>query len=105
MKRKQTRRTDIPKRVKDAVFARDGSQCVICGRYGGLPSAHFISRAQGGLGVEENIVTLCFWCHRDYDQTDKRMAYRKIIREYLQSKYPDWDESKLYYRKENGNAE
>jgi 5-methylcytosine-specific restriction endonuclease McrA len=64
-------------------------------------NAHFISRAQGGLGVEENILTLCPGCHRRYDQTTEREELRGFFREYLQQKYLDWDESKLYYRKGN----
>jgi 5-methylcytosine-specific restriction endonuclease McrA len=64
-----------------------------------MPNAHYISRAQGGLGVEENIVTLCADCHRAYDQTTARKWYRERIREYLKNQYPGWDESKLIYRK------
>ena len=29
--------------------------------------AHYIARAHGGLGIEENIVTLCDDCHRSMD--------------------------------------
>ena len=32
-----------------------------------MPNAHYISRAHGGLGIEENIVTLCLDCHNNYD--------------------------------------
>ena len=65
----------------------------------GLPNAHFISRSHGGLGIEKNIVTLCPRCHRRYDQTDEREDIRMELREYLKSKYPDWVESDLIYRK------
>jgi len=33
------------------------------------------------------------------DQTTNRDRMKSIAREYLKSKYPDWDESKLYYKK------
>ena len=72
-----------------------------------MPNAHYISRAKGGLGIEENIVTLCTEltvnnCHRRYDSGTKeeREKIGAIIKDYLQSKYPNWDESKLTYKKE-----
>lgn len=97
-KHKMTVACDVPKYVKFKVFNRDNESCVICGNRG-LPNAHFISRAKGGLGREENIVTLCPNCHHDYDNGDKREEYGKRIEEYLRSKYPDWDKEKLVYDK------
>lgn len=94
---KRTKALDISPKVKRKVLDRDGA-CVWCDREG-APNAHYISRAQGGLGIEENILTLCTDCHRRYDQTTDRPIMRKYFREYLQSKYPDWDEDKLIYRK------
>ena len=102
--RAQTKATNIPDKVKKRVLERDKGYCIICGQRGD-PVAHYISRAQGGLGVEENIVTLCWMCHHTYDQTTKRAEYRKYIRAYLQSKYPGWDENSLIYRKGHDNAE
>lgn len=97
---KRTKALSISKAVKDAVWRRDHHQCVICGSPYAHPNAHYISRAQGGLGIEENIVTLCANCHRRYDQTEMRTPLRRFLGAYLASKYPDWDESNLYYRKE-----
>lgn len=85
--------------VKRRVLERDGF-CVLCGSADGQPNAHYISRARGGLGIEENILTLCWKCHMRYDQTVERKALRTFFRSYLMSKYPDWDESKLIYKKE-----
>ena len=96
---KRTKALSIPKRVKDAVWKRDGGCCVLCGSPRAQPNAHYISRAQGGLGIEQNIVTLCSDCHRQYDQTADRAEIRLDLREYLESKYPDWDESQLIYQK------
>ena len=98
--RRRTKALMITKAVKQTVMERDG-WCILCGMAGN-PDAHYISRAQGGLGIEQNIVTLCTDCHRRYDQTAERMLIRASIREYLQSKYPDWDENKLTYRKYGG---
>jgi len=85
--------------VKRRVLERDGF-CVLCGSADGQPNAHYISRARGGLGIEENVLTLCWKCHMRYDQTVERKALRVLFRQYLQSKYPDWDETKLVYKKE-----
>lgn len=95
---RRTKATAIPREVKDEVWERDG-WCVYCGEPFSLPNAHFIARSQGGLGVKENILTLCSACHRRYDQSPDRKAMREYFREYLKSKYPNWDESKLIYRK------
>ena len=99
MKSKRTKALEIPLKVKQKVYDRDGGLCVMCGNVG-MPNAHFIARSQGGLGIEENILTLCFYCHNKFDQSVSREEMREYFREYLKSKYPDWDESKLYYKKE-----
>lgn len=96
---KRTKALAISRAVKTAVYVRDGGCCVLCGSPYGIPNAHYISRAQGGLGIEENIVTLCFDCHREYDQGHHRQEIREELREYLKSKHPDWDESKLTHDK------
>lgn len=109
--RKDTKARSIPKHVKEAVAERDCCDgwpcCINCGRPApperqtAFSCAHFVSRAQGGLGIEENILTLCPECHRRYDQTTEREELRSFFREHLKSKYPNWDEEKLYYsRKE-----
>ena len=97
---KETKAKQIPYAVKRAVWRRDHGECILC-HSPGTPVAHFISRAQGGLGIEENIVTLCDHCHRRFDQSEGRAKTKEMIRQYLKRQYPDWDESKLYYRKEN----
>lgn len=96
---KQTKATSIPASVKKAVMERDGGYCIVCGRPGS-PWCHYISRAQGGLGIPENIVTLCSPCHSRLDQSDERAALKEALAGYLRSKHPGWDEKKLIYRKE-----
>ena len=100
MKSKRTIALSIPKRVKDRVFERDGGRCILCGSsWSAMPNAHYISRAQGGLGIEENVVTLCSICHEHYDHTERRGQLRRNIRSYLKKQYPEWDETKLTYKK------
>ena len=107
MKSKRAKATYIPMAVKEKVFARDKGKCVVCGNsYNVMPNAHYISRAKGGLGIEENIVTLCTEmtlnkCHRKYDfgTKEEREKIGSKIKKYLQSKYDNWDEEKLIYKK------
>lgn len=97
---KRTQALAISKAVKDAVFERDLQRCVWCGSSAGLPEAHFISRAQSGLGIEENVVTLCRPCHDLYDHSGRRQEIRNFLALYLATCYIGWDESKLVYKKE-----
>lgn len=95
---KRTKALAISAEVKRRVYERDGGSCILCGRRGD-PWCHYISRAQGGLGVAHNIVTLCPDCHRAYDQGTDRDSLRAEIAEYLRAQYPDWDNTKLTYDK------
>lgn len=99
MKTRRSKACDIPMAVKKVVWERDEHSCIVCGNPQAMPNAHFISRAKGGLGIEQNIVTLCLKCHMDYDQTTQRPIYKEYIRNYLKSKYPDWSEDDLLYKK------
>ena len=98
-KHRQTKATDITPEVKAKVFARDGSVCIICGSCYGLPNAHYIPRSHGGLGIEQNIVTLCPTCHYRFDNTTDRSWMKLAIADYLRSKYDNWCEKDLYYKK------
>lgn len=95
---KRTKALQIPQSVKEKVWERDGG-CVYCGSHNAAPVAHYIARSHGGLGIEENILTLCGECHRRYDQTTKRRDMKEFFREYLKSKYPEWDEKNLIYKR------
>lgn len=107
--RTRTKALGISIRVKEEVADRDSFNgwtcCVLCGlpapTYNRLAysNAHYISRSNGGLGVEENILTLCPKCHRRYDSTEDRAKLKPFLGRYLKSHYPEWDESKLVYQK------
>lgn len=109
--RKDTKARDFTRGEKMAIAQRDSIEgwpcCVFCGAASpseiAWSNAHYISRAQGGLGIEENGLTLCPICHRKYDQTTARTEMRAYFREYLMGKYENWDEDKLLYRKGVGN--
>ncbi len=103
--RKETTYTTISPATRRHVYDRDKGCCVLCSTVGGLQCAHYIPRSQGGLGREQNLIMLCPECHRLYDQSHERRQLRKELRGYLKSKYPDWNEKNLIYRKELSNAE
>ena len=97
-----TRRTKalaIPTAVKERVWQRDGGRCIICGSANAAPNAHYIARSHGGLGIEENIVTLCPGCHQKFDFGANRELLAGMIRRYLMACYAEWDDNNLIYRK------
>lgn len=101
MKSKRSKATDIPQKIKEIVWERDNKNCVICGSPYSLPNAHYLPRSKGGLGIEENIVTLCNKCHYEYDFGDKekRFEIRLFLMNYLKTKYENWNEQNLVYRR------
>lgn len=95
----RTKAVAIPKEVREAVEKRDGYRCIFCGNANARGEAHYVNRSQGGLGIEQNIVTVCPICHREMDNGKNTKFFREIAKEYLKSKYPGWDEKKLVYNK------
>jgi 5-methylcytosine-specific restriction endonuclease McrA len=95
---KRTRACAITSKVKSAVERRDGGECIFCHRPG-RGEAHFISRAHGGLGVEENLLTVCRPCHDLLDNSQARNVMLKIAEAYLRERYSGWDKEKLIYDK------
>jgi 5-methylcytosine-specific restriction endonuclease McrA len=96
---KRSKACDISQKVKKAVWDRDKHCCIICGNPYAMPNAHYIGRAQGGLGIEQNVVTLCMNCHNKYDNGDSRASIGYKIQWYLKSCYENWNEENLIYRK------
>lgn len=99
---RRTKATSIPKKVKDAVWERDGQRCIVCGDSNGSPCAHIVSRAKSGLGIETNIVTLCANCHRLYDNSSREIHDRvdSIIVKHMKSIYGDgWCKEDQVYKK------
>lgn len=88
--------------VKKKVWERDRHHCIYCGNPYAMPNAHYISRAHGGLGIEENVVTLCQKCHHNFDNgkdKDVKQAIKRKIEAHLASKYPNWYNLSLTYKK------
>lgn len=95
---KRTKAVAITPQVRQRVEERDNYCCIFCGRPG-RGEAHFIGRAQGGLGVEQNILTVCRECHFQLDNGQATKLYRQKAEAYLRAKYSDFDPSKLIYKK------
>jgi hypothetical protein len=105
---RETKWTAISPEVKEAVFRRDGRCCILCGSPAGLPNAHVVRRSAGGMGVEQNVVTLCQECHRAFDEganlerlghgTTRESLYDYIVA-YLKNFYPDWSRESVIYRR------
>lgn len=95
---KRTKAVAITPQVRQRVEERDNYCCIFCGQPG-RGEAHLVNRSQGGLGIEENIVTVCRACHFQMDNGFNTKLYREKAERYLMEKYPQWDKSKLVYKK------
>jgi 5-methylcytosine-specific restriction endonuclease McrA len=99
---KRSKACDIPMKVKHKVWERDNHHCIICGSPYAMPSAHYLARSHSGLGIEENIVTLCQKCHHNYDNgKDKQVkeAIKGKIEAHLKRFYPNWSIDLITYKK------
>lgn len=99
---KRSKACEIPQKVKEIVWNRDKQKCIYCGIWvpRSCANAHYIKRSQGGLGIKENIVTLCPECHYQEDHGLNTKLYEEYIESYLKSIYgANWDKSKLIYKK------
>lgn len=95
---KRTKALAISQSVKAAVYKRDRGLCILCGK-AGMPEAHYIPRSQGGLGIEQNIVTVCRICHNRLDQTDERKELLERVKEHLDLWYPNFSDEDRKFKK------
>ena len=54
-------------RVRARVLDRDGHRCTRCGATEGLEVHHVLGAADDGPTTAENLITLCFVCHREVE--------------------------------------
>jgi 5-methylcytosine-specific restriction endonuclease McrA len=50
--------------LRNSILRHDGWQCQSCGSRLGLEAHHITPRSKLGDDVEENLITLCWECHR-----------------------------------------
>lgn len=95
--------TGISEQVRKRVYARDSFDdwpcCIRCGSPYHIEIHHFVERSRGGMGIEENLVCLCAYCHSKLHNGDR--SVRDFCEEYLKAEYPGWEESKVIYRRQN----
>lgn len=96
---KRTKACDITNKVKIKVWERDEYRCIFCGSSQAMPNVHYIPRAKGGLGIEQNVVTACIECHMLLDQSVLRKEMLEKAKRHLQKHYEDWNEESLVYKK------
>ncbi len=99
---RRTKATAIPKKVKDAVWERDGGKCIVCGYYPGNPCCHILSRAHSGRGIETNLITLCNTHHFQFDSGSRkdRDAIEDIVTSHMKSIYgEEWCKEDQAYKK------
>lgn len=108
---KRAKATSFSRQTVEKIMQRDRYQCLFCrlGKYGVSECAwiqdimHYINRSAGGLGIEQNGIVGCRYHHSLLDNGNK--GYRKAMLEdmktYLKSKYPEWNEEELYYRRDD----
>ena len=95
---KRTRACAIPKEVKLIVYERDHERCIFCDSPG-LPEAHVIPRSHGGLGVPQNIITVCRSCHDKLDNSTDRQQMLDVAVGYLKRYYPNISQTDVIYQK------
>ena len=95
---KRSKKCDIPKSVEIEVLVRDKC-CIVCGSPRGIANAHYIARSHGGLGIVENIVTLCPLCHHEMDNGKNSLEVKAIVKKYLAGLYPNFADEQRKYNK------
>lgn len=99
---RRTKATSIPKKVKDAVWERDGGKCIVCGYYPANPCCHILSRSHSGRGIETNIVSLCAEHHFLFDSgtAEERQQIDELVTKYMKGIYGNgWTKEAQAYTK------
>jgi 5-methylcytosine-specific restriction endonuclease McrA len=105
--KQKTNSLAISNETYNKVFERDGS-CALCNTLGLhekliqdaiknisaiLECHHYIPRSRLGMGIEQNLIMLCKYHHME------ETKYRDEIKKYLKSKYQNWKETDLVFKK------
>lgn len=98
-KSRRSKATDITIEVRQEVLLRDNGICVFCKRQNGIPNAHYIPRSKGGLGIVQNVVSLCPECHYAFDFTTRHKEVGDVVKAHLEAHYPDFTDEQRIYKK------
>jgi 5-methylcytosine-specific restriction endonuclease McrA len=58
--------------LRHSILKRDGWRCQSCGSRAGLEVHHITPRSKMGHDIEENLIALCWECHRQIHSTNSR---------------------------------
>lgn len=110
MKAKRTKSLEIPIEVKRKVAERDSIDghpcCIWCGKPAptsnllAFSNAHIVRRSRGGRGIETNTVTLCWECHRKFDESEEGEKIMEYVSHYMKQHYGnEWNIKEQMYKK------
>ena len=81
-----------PNGISDTLWlqlvARENGVCQNCGSEEGLTPAHYVSRGRSGSDTLDNLILLCFWCHRL--QHDGKLTIKKINNHFYFKRIKKW---------------
>lgn len=63
----------LPAKISRAVYTRDDWRCRHCRNRNGLHPHHVVYQGHGGGDVLNNLLTLCWKCHRDIHEARLRL--------------------------------
>ena len=99
-------RYEFNPKTRKLIKNRDKHQCINCGSTFWLTIAHvFVSRAHGGLGVEQNGVVLCQSCHHTLDNGrdgKKSQLVKETCEAYLKERYGRIERADVTFNKWKG---
>ncbi len=109
---KAAKAREFSTKAREKIFFRDAGQCIFCKKNyhmeestwlsrEALSVMHYIPRSKNGLGIPENGALGCLHHHTmlDNGKDGRREEMLQIFRDYLKSKYPEWNEEMLIYNK------
>lgn len=65
----------VSKATKNRCFVRDGG-CAKCGGSDIMTVHHVIPKRLGGPNTLDNLITLCDWCHADWNSLEARDVFK-----------------------------
>lgn len=107
--KRRTKALQFSRKTIDDIAKRDGA-CIFCKTGYKMPERkdytlfafdimHIVSKAQGGLGIEQNGVLGCRYHHNLLDASLNRHEMMGMIDRYMKGLYPDWNREDLLYDK------
>ena len=96
----------ISNELRKAVYRRDNYRCALCDSPRSIQIHHVMKRSQGGKNDQQNLITLCMYCHAvihgtrlpDYPEWMNQEELSRAAVEYLADCYAGewypWEEGR-----------